>query len=53
MDEQDWMSAYAPDGTPTANTWQGVFPVYNSGEDHYVGTLRSAAFRRTATDSLT
>ena len=26
------MSAYAPDGTPIANTWQGVFPVYNSGD---------------------
>ena len=44
MDEQDWMSAYAPDGTPIANTWQGVFPVYNSGEDRYVGTAPVGCF---------
>jgi formylglycine-generating enzyme required for sulfatase activity len=38
------MSAYAPDGTPIANTWQGVFPVYNSGEDRYVGTAPVGCF---------
>ena len=43
MDEH-WMSAYAPDGTPIANTWQGVFPVYNSGEDRYVGTAPVGCF---------
>jgi formylglycine-generating enzyme len=44
MDEQDWMSAFAPDGTPVANTWQGVFPVYNSVQDGYVGTAPVGCF---------
>ena len=43
-DEQDWMSAYDADGKPIANTWQGVFPVYNSGEDGYVGTAPVGCF---------
>ena len=45
FDEQDWMSAYAPDGTPIANTWQGIFPVYNSAEDGYVGTAPVGCFK--------
>jgi formylglycine-generating enzyme len=45
IDEQDWMSAYAPDGTAIANTWQGVFPVYNSAEDGYAGTAPVGCFK--------
>jgi formylglycine-generating enzyme required for sulfatase activity len=36
--EPDWTSAFAEDGTPIANTWQGVFPVYNTAEDGFGGT---------------
>ena len=43
--EQDWMSAFEPDGTPIANTWQGVFPVYNSAEDGYAGTAPVGCFQ--------
>ena len=44
MDEQDWMSAYTAAGTPIANTWQGIFPVYNSAEDGYAGAAPVACF---------
>jgi len=30
--------AYAPDGTPRANTWQGVFPVANTKADGFDAT---------------
>jgi len=53
MDEQDWMSAYTPDGKPIANTWQGVFPVYNSARTATSAPRPSAVFRRTATASTT
>jgi sulfatase modifying factor 1 len=26
--EDDWSSAFGPDGKPIANTWQGIFPLY-------------------------
>lgn len=42
--EPDWMSAFAPDGTPIANTWQGIFPVYNTAEDGYAGTAPVGCF---------
>ena len=29
--------AYAPDGRPLANTWQGDFPLQNAAEDGYDG----------------
>ncbi len=31
-------------GRPTANTWQGVFPVLNTGEDGYPGTAPVGCF---------
>jgi formylglycine-generating enzyme required for sulfatase activity len=34
-DVPDWTSAFGKDGKPIANTWQGVFPVYDTGEDGY------------------
>jgi formylglycine-generating enzyme required for sulfatase activity len=43
-DEPDWMSAFAADGTPVANTWQGVFPVYDTAEDGYAGRAPVGCF---------
>jgi formylglycine-generating enzyme required for sulfatase activity len=42
--EQDWMSAFDADGKPIANTWQGVFPVYNTAEDGYAGVAPAGCF---------
>jgi formylglycine-generating enzyme len=36
--------AYAPDATPLANTWQGVFPFQDSGADGFSGTAPVACF---------
>jgi formylglycine-generating enzyme required for sulfatase activity len=38
------MSAFAADGTPVANTWQGVFPVYDTAEDGYAGRAPVGCF---------
>ena len=43
--EDDWSSAFDAEGKPIANTWQGVFPVYNSNEDGYVGTAPVGCFK--------
>ena len=43
--EQDWMSAFDADGKPIANTWQGVFPVYNTAEDGYAGAAPAGCFK--------
>ena len=39
-------SAYDVDGRPVANTWQGVFPVLNTGEDGFDGTAPVGCFGR-------
>ena len=36
--EDDWSSAFDAEGKPIANTWQGIFPVYNTNEDGYGST---------------
>jgi len=36
------------DGKPLANTWQGVFPVLNTGEDGFVGTAPVGCFKPNA-----
>lgn len=36
--------AYAADGSPTANTWQGLFPFQDSGADGFTGTAPVACF---------
>ena len=51
-DEPDWTAAFDKDGKPIANTWQGVFPVYNSGEDGYVGTAPVGCFQAERLRSL-
>ena len=43
--EQDWMSAFGADGKPIANTWQGVFPVYNTAEDGYAEVAPAGCFK--------
>ena len=43
--EDDWSSAFDDAGKPIANTWQGIFPVYNSNEDGYPGTAPVACFK--------
>ena len=43
--EDDWSSAFDPDGKPIANTWQGIFPVINTNEDGYAGTAPVGCFR--------
>src|SRR3954454_15736027 len=43
--EDDYSSAYDPDGKPIANTWQGVFPVLNTNDDGYSGTAPVGCFK--------
>jgi formylglycine-generating enzyme required for sulfatase activity len=43
--EDDWSSAFDADGKPIANTWQGIFPVYNTNDDGYAGTAPVGCFR--------
>ncbi len=42
--EDDWSSAFNAEGKPIANTWQGIFPVYNTNEDGYAGTAPVGCF---------
>ena len=42
--EDDWSSAFDPDGKPIANTWQGIFPVINTGDDGHAGTAPVGCF---------
>jgi formylglycine-generating enzyme len=43
--EDDWSSAFDPDGKPIANTWQGIFPVINTKDDGYLGTAPVGCFK--------
>ena len=43
-DGEDWSQAYDKNGKPVANTWQGIFPVYNTEEDGYAGTAPVGCF---------
>jgi len=40
----DWSYAFDKDGKPIANSWQGIFPVYNSEQDGYVGAAPVGCF---------
>jgi formylglycine-generating enzyme required for sulfatase activity len=40
----DWSQAFDKDGKPIANSWQGIFPVYNTEQDGYVGTAPVGCF---------
>jgi formylglycine-generating enzyme len=39
-----WGDDFRPDGRYMANTWQGAFPVHDSGEDGFVGTSPVGSF---------
>ena len=39
-----WGDDFKPGGKYTANTWQGIFPVRDSGEDGFVGTSPVGSF---------
>ena len=40
----DWSQAFDADGKPIANSWQGVFPAFNTQEDGYGGTAPVGCF---------
>jgi formylglycine-generating enzyme len=37
--------AFDAEGKPAANTWQGIFPVYNTADDGYAGAAPVACFK--------
>ena len=39
-----WGEAFTPDGRPMANTWQGPFPLVNTGDDRFMGTSPVGCF---------
>jgi sulfatase modifying factor 1 len=39
-----WGDSFEPDGKPMANTWQGTFPVNDTGEDGFKGTAPVRSF---------
>jgi formylglycine-generating enzyme required for sulfatase activity len=41
---EDWSQAFDKNGKPIANTWQGIFPVYNTEEDGYAGIAPVGCF---------
>jgi formylglycine-generating enzyme len=43
--EDDWSSAFDPEGKPIANTWQGLFPVLNTQDDGHAGTAPVGCFK--------
>ena len=43
--DEDWSDAFDKDGKPIANSWQGIFPVYNSEEDGYARTAPVGCFK--------
>jgi len=42
---EDWSKPYDENGTPVANTWQGIFPVLNSNDDGYEGAAPTGCFK--------
>lgn len=42
--EDDWSSAFDPEGKPIANSWQGIFPVLNTNDDGYAETAPVGCF---------
>lgn len=39
-----WGEGFTPEGKPMANTWQGPFPLVNSGDDGWAGTSPVGCF---------
>lgn len=42
--KRDTSGAFTDDGKPRANTWQGIFPVANAGEDGFAGAAPVGCF---------
>lgn len=42
--DDDWSQAFDADGKPIANSWQGVFPAFDTREDGYGGTASVGCF---------
>lgn len=42
--ERDTSGAFEVDGSPRANTWQGIFPVANTGADGFSGASPAGCF---------
>lgn len=42
--ERDTSGAFEEDGMPRANTWQGIFPVANTGDDGFSGAAPVGCF---------
>lgn len=42
--DRDVSGAFEPDGTPRANTWQGIFPLSNTVADGFAGTAPAGCF---------
>jgi formylglycine-generating enzyme required for sulfatase activity len=41
---EDWSQAFDKDGKPIANSWQGIFPVYNTVQDGFPGRAPVGCF---------
>jgi formylglycine-generating enzyme required for sulfatase activity len=41
---EDWSQAFDKDGKPIANSWQGIFPVYNTEQDGFAGSAPVGCF---------
>jgi formylglycine-generating enzyme len=39
-----WGARFTPEGRPMANTWQGSFPIANTGDDGFLGTSPVGCF---------
>ena len=46
--DENWSDAFDKDGKPIANSWQGIFPVYNTEEDGYARTAPVGCFKPNA-----
>jgi sulfatase modifying factor 1 len=43
--DEAWSDAFDKDGKPIANSWQGIFPVYNTEEDGYARAAPVGCFK--------
>jgi formylglycine-generating enzyme len=41
---EEWSEAFDKDGKPIANSWQGIFPVYDTEQDGYGGPAPAGCF---------
>ena len=43
--DDDWSKPFDVEGRPNANTWQGIFPVFNTNDDGYEGAAPVGCFK--------